>query len=86
MEFEFDPNKSRTNKKKQSVDFVEIQALWDDPDMPEIPARVTDEPRFLVIGVMSGKHWSAVIAYRGDTTRIISARRSNRTEVELYES
>jgi len=86
MEFEFDPNKSRSNKEKHGVDFVEIQALWDDPDLLEIPARVTDEPRFLVVGIMSGKHWSAVITYRAEKTRIISARRSHKTEVELYES
>ena len=86
MEFEFDANKSKANKKKHGVDFAEIQALWEDPDLLEIPARVTDEPRFLVIGTMSGKHWSAIITYRKEKTRIISARRSHKTEVELYES
>ena len=40
----------------------------------------------LVIGVISGKHWSAVITPRGSKTRIISARRSRREEMELYES
>ena len=86
MEFEFDAKKSKANKKKHGVDFAEIQALWEDPDLLEIPARVTDEPRFLVIGTMSGKHWSAIITYRKEKTRIISARRSHKTEVELYES
>jgi hypothetical protein len=27
----------------------------------EIPARTEDEPRFLVIGMIAGKHWSGVI-------------------------
>ena len=65
MEFEFDPNKSRANKQKHGIDFEDAQALWDDSDMIEIPARTIDEPRFLVIGTIAGKHWSAVITHRG---------------------
>ena len=86
MEFEFDADKSRANEKKHGIDFVEAQALWDDPDLIEIPAKVTDEPRFLVIGVISRKHWSGVITYRGEKIRIISVRRSRKEEVEIYES
>jgi hypothetical protein len=52
----------------------------------EVPARTVDEPRFLVVGRIADKHWSAVITYRGDTRRIISVRRSRSTEVEIYES
>ncbi len=43
-----------------SVDFCEAQALWDDPDLIEIPVQTIDEPRYLVIGTMDGKHWSGV--------------------------
>ena len=42
------------------------------------------EPRFLVVGRMAGKHWTAVITYRGTSTRIISVRRARKKEVELY--
>jgi uncharacterized DUF497 family protein len=52
---------------------------------PEIPARTSDEPRFLVIGRISGRHWSGVITYRGDKIRIISVRRTRKEEVDLYE-
>ena len=86
MEFEFDPSKSTANKNKHGIHFVEAQALWNDPDILEIPAKVTDEPRFLVIGMISRKHWSAVITYRGEIIRVVSARRSHKKEVELYES
>jgi uncharacterized DUF497 family protein len=54
--------------------------------MLEIPARVVDEPRFLLIGRIGEKHWSAVITYRGKAIRIISVRRSRAEEVALYES
>jgi len=86
MEFEFDPRKSAANKRKHGIDFVEAQALWDDPDLIEIPARTEDEPRFLVVGMIVGKHWSGVITYRDDRIRIISVRRSRKEEVDVYES
>lgn len=87
MEFEFNENKSAANKQKHGIDFDEIQALWDDPDLLEIPAKtLEDEIRCLVIGKIRNKHWSVVITYRGDSIRIISARRSNVKEVQYYES
>ena len=85
MEFEFDPDKSRSNKLKHGIDFEAAQALWDDPDLVEIPARTADEPRSLLIGRIGGRHWSAVITVRGQRIRIISVRRSRREEVQLYE-
>lgn len=86
MEFEFDPPKSKHNKIKHGIDFLEAQALWDDPDVLIIPVRTTDEPRFLVIGLIIEKHWSAIITYREEKIRIISVRRSRPEEVEIYES
>jgi uncharacterized DUF497 family protein len=86
MEFEFDPQKSDGNKIKHGIDFNEAQELWDDPDLVEIPVETNDEPRYLVIGQISGKHWSGVITYRGERIRIISVRRSRKEEVDLYES
>lgn len=86
MEFEFNYSKSDCNKKKHGIDFYEAQSLWNDPDLIEIPVKISDEPRFLVIGKISGKHWSGVITYRGETIRIISVRRSRKEEVDIYES
>lgn len=83
--FEFDAAKSRSNKHKHGLDFVQAQALWDDPRLLEIPARVTGEPRYLLIGTIGGKHWSAVVTYRGTNIRIISVRRARKEEVALYE-
>jgi hypothetical protein len=85
FEFAFDAQKSRANLRKHGIDFVDAQALWADPDLIEIPARTTDEPRFLVIGRIEGRHWSAVITPRDDRIRIISVRRARVEEVTLYE-
>ena len=86
MNFEFDPSKSSGNKEKHGLDFDEAQALWDDPDLLEVPVKTSDEPRFLVVGKIAGKHWSGIITYRGDVVRIISVRRARKEEIALYES
>ena len=86
MDFEFDSRKSNNNKAKHGIDFYEAQALWDDPDLIEIPLETSDEPRFLVIGKISEKYWSGIITYRSDKIRIISVRRSRKEEVDIYES
>lgn len=84
--FEFDPLKSESNLAKHNIDFVEAQRLWNDPMLLEVPAKTEDEPRYLVIGVIDGKHWSAVITYRDANIRLISVRRARTEEVALYES
>lgn len=84
--FEYDRKKSASNLQKYGIDFDQAQALWQDIDLVEIPSKSKDEPRFLVLGKLKGKHWSAVITYRGENIRIISVRRSREAEVRLYES
>ncbi len=86
MDFEFDGRKSQLNMTKHGIDFVDAQALWDDPDLLEVPLRVQDEPRALVVGRIGETHWSAVITYRQARIRIISVRRSRGEERALYES
>lgn len=86
MGFEFDSNKSVENKRKHGIDFEEAQQLWTDPQLVEIPARNTDEPRWLLVGKIGEKHWSAIITRRGENIRLISVRRSRDEEVEIYES
>ncbi len=86
MSFEFDPKKSESNLSKHGIDFDVAQQLWNDPDLLEIPAKVVDEPRYLFIGKIDKKHWSAIITYRDKTIRLISVRRSRQEEIDLYES
>ncbi len=84
--FEFDKTKSKANYLKHGVSFIDAQDLWNDPRLLEIPAKTEDEPRYLIIGMIDAKHWSAVITYRGTNIRLISVRRSRTEEVALYES
>jgi uncharacterized protein len=86
MGFEYESEKSAENKRKHGVNFEDAQALWSDPALLEIPAQVSDEPRWVVVGKMNEKHWSAVITRRGENVRLISVRRSRDEEVEIYEN
>ena len=78
--------KSEINNKKHGIDFEEAKKLWDDPNLIEIPAKTIDEPRYLIIGKIGEKYWSAIITYRGEKIRIISVRRARKEEVKIYES
>jgi uncharacterized DUF497 family protein len=83
--FEFDHAKSVSNLGRHGIDFEEAKALWNDPELIEVPAKTDDEPRCLLIGRLRGKHWAAVVTHRGDRIRLISVRRARPEEVVLYE-
>ena len=85
MEFEFDDRKSADNLRKHGIDFQMAQQLWNDPNYIEVAARTVVEPRWLVIGEIEDKHWSAIITYRNNAIRLISVRRSHTKEVLMYE-
>ena len=85
MAFTYDPVKSKSNKEKHGIDFIEAQFLWSDPNLVCIPSRHLDEDRFIFIGSIEDKIWSAIVTYRDETIRIISVRRSRGKEVEIYE-
>ena len=84
MEFTFDKNKSRANKQKHGIDFIEAQKIWEDADRTVIPAKTGDEQRFLIIGQIKNKTWSAIYTLRNEKIRIISVRRSRDNEKEIY--
>ena len=86
MEFEFDENKSQSNLEKHGIDFSEAQKIWDDLDRAEARSDIGEEERFIVIGRIGLKSWSAVITYREGKIRIISVRRSRKEEVSIYEA
>ncbi len=84
--FEFDEAKSRANHQKHGIDFVEAQDLWLDGNLLRIAARSESDARFVFVGLLNGRHWSAIATFRGRTIRLISVRRARPLEVEAYES
>ena len=88
MEIEWDPKKAHSNLRKHGVSFEEaatalsdpMAATGDDPDHSFVESRyvtfgVSDQDRLLVISHSE----------RGDTVRIISARRASKGERRIYE-
>jgi uncharacterized DUF497 family protein len=84
VDFEFDPEKSAANLAKHGIDFEAAEALWLDERRVVGPTRSSDEQRWMVVGTIDGKLWSAVVTYRYDVTRIISVRRSRPKESAAY--
>ncbi|OQW42022.1 MAG: toxin [Proteobacteria bacterium SG_bin5] len=85
--FEFDPEKSATNKAKHGIDFVEAQRLWEDRNARYgrvIRVGLTEQ-RWLVVGRIDDRLWTAVVTYRGEATRIISVRRAREDEARHYD-
>lgn len=85
MRFEYDPRKSAANRLKHGIDFEDAQRLWDDEAVIYAPARSEDEPRFIAIGAIDGKLWTAIWAERDRAVRIISVRRAREGEARYYQ-
>jgi len=84
MKFEYDPNKSASNKIKHGIDFEEAQALWQDEVAIRAEAGSETEPRYMLIGRIGNVFWTAIATDRGEVVRIISVRRSREKEVMHY--
>lgn len=85
MTFEFDPAKSAANLAKHGIDFEAAQALWEDEALIVAPARAEDELRWLAVGRIDGRHWTAVYTVRDGAVRIISVRRARGDEIDAYQ-
>lgn len=86
MKYEYNENKSFSNKQKHGIDFEEAKDLWNDDRLLEIKTSFSTEERYINIGKIGTKFYTIVTTYRKDKIRIISARRSRPKEIEIYES
>jgi uncharacterized DUF497 family protein len=84
MQFEWDPKKSQINTKKHGIDFKAAKALWNDPDRVVIRAPYPLENRYILIGQLEDKIWTAIYTIRSSAFRIISVRRARKKEEDLY--
>ncbi len=85
FEFEFDENKSDSNKEKHGIDFVEAQELWNDENGAIFDAESEDEKRYALVSELDDKEWVTIFTMRGEKVRLISVRRARKEEVEFYE-
>lgn len=84
-EFQFDATKSRTNEVKHGIDFVRAQRIWADVDRVEVEVRTEIEKRWMVVGHIDGRLWTAIVTKRAGSIRIISVRRARGSERSVYE-
>ena len=85
MKFEWDDQKSISNKEKHGIDFDTAKNLWFDEKRVEIQIAFPSEERRVLIAVFEGKMWTAIYTMRNDMIRLISVRRARTREVRLYE-
>jgi uncharacterized protein len=83
MKFEYDSKKSALNLEKHGISFDLAKTLWFTPSI-EIAAKTVDEPRFMLIGKINRKCYSCIYTMRGESIRLISARRSRKSEEKIY--
>lgn len=88
MNFEWDPVKAKRNLRKHGVSFVEAVTVFGDPlalTYPD-PDHSISEQRFISIGLSSaGRVLIVAHADRGQSVRIISARKTTPRERKHYE-
>ncbi len=86
MGFEWDPTKNVANQQKHGIRFDEAKDIFDGP----ILTRADDgqdygESRNISLGALSPDAVLVVVhTERGNTVRLISARKANRRERKLY--
>lgn len=84
--FEWNPNKAATNLKKHGIDFADAVSVFNDSHAITIDDPDFDEERFVSIGIDTYARILVVVyTYRGDTIRLISARKAEKYERKQYE-
>jgi len=88
MEFEWDPRKDATNRRKHGVGFREATTVFGDPlavTFPDADHSISEQ-RFLTIGASaSGRLLVVAHTESNETIRIISARPVTYRERSFYE-
>jgi uncharacterized DUF497 family protein len=88
VQFQFDPAKALGNLRKHGVSFADAEGVFADPlAIHRSDPDIEGEERFVAIGLGSAGEL-LVVAYtvRGESARLISARRATRREAKDYAS
>lgn len=87
VEFEYDPVKSAKNLAKHGIDFEQAQRMWSGGKTVTLASKHAgnDDVRYLVLGMIAGKHCTAITTKRGNRIRLISVRRSRKDEERYYD-
>lgn len=86
MRYEWDQAKSRTNRLKHGLEFGDAEEVFSGPCVTFADERFEyGEQRLITLGTLAGRIVVITHTPRGDATRIISMRKANRREQEIYE-
>jgi hypothetical protein len=86
-EIEFDPRKNRANLEKHGIDLPTAARIWNDVVLErEDDRRDYGETRIVALGAIEGRVLVVVYTWRGDRRRLISARKANTDESQIYRS
>jgi hypothetical protein len=80
---EWNEEKAASNRRKHGIDFDEAVGALYGPVLLSRSDR-NNEERWLAIGETDGRAIAVAFAWRGDTLRIISARRARKYEERAY--
>jgi hypothetical protein len=83
--FEWGEEKNASNSHKHGIDFETARRIWLDENRVEIEAPYPIEERWIEIGAIGDKLWTAIFTIRDNAVRIISVRRSRTREKKIYE-
>jgi uncharacterized DUF497 family protein len=87
MNYRWDPHKAAANKAKHGVDFADAVGVFEDVSaLWQADTREYEETRYVAVGMdYLGRVLTVAFTFRGDTIRLISARRATRQERATYE-
>jgi uncharacterized DUF497 family protein len=86
MELVFDPAKNRINVRKHGIDLADVEAVFYDLNAITVEDRDHKEQRLVTLGMDSSERLLVVCyTYRGNTLRVISARKAEPHERKAYE-
>lgn len=87
MDFSWDPEKAKANLRKHGVDFADAVGVFEDlKALSREDPQAIGEQRFVAVGMdFLGRVLTVVYAYRGNSLRLISARRATKKERAAYE-
>lgn len=85
MQLEWDEDKRRSNLEKHGLDFADANELdWDNADYVEDRRFSYPERRFWAFATQAGRLYVVTFCTRGERTRLISFRKANAREQNLY--
>ena len=86
MEFEWDPKKAELNLKRHRVSFAEAAEAFMDENAVELfdDANSDEEIRYQLVGISGLRLLFVAYTERGETIRIISARKANEKQIRIY--